>query len=116
MFFKDTTIYDCVAYGPHGQSFLGATAGKRRDSCLLTGPPRGTSTAVARQLCICLFYARVYVCMYIYKYLLYVQLDTYVSDKCQTFIFQLVAYEMVNIMACKTFRNLMIKNMIASKC
>lgn len=50
--------------------------------------------------------------MYIYKYLLYVQLDTYVSDKRQTFIFRLVAYEMVNIIACKTFRNLMIKNML----
>lgn len=116
MFSKNTTIYDCVACGPHGQSFLGATAGKRRDSCLLTGPPRGTSTAVARQLCICLFYVRVYVRMYVYKCLLYVQLDTYVSDKRQTFIFQLVAYEMVNIIACKTFRNLMIKNTIVSKC
>lgn len=44
------------------------------------------------------------------------QLDTYVSDKRQTFIFQLVAYEMVNIIARKTFRNLMIKNTIVSKC
>lgn len=56
---------------------------KRRDSCLLTGPPRGTSTAVARQLCTCLSHE----CIYIHTYAF--PLDTYVFDRHGPFISQL---------------------------